>query len=122
MRLNLKQNDNMKPFYGEKKGWNIFLEILLFVGIFFLCSFGQMLVLMPVELVMLFQDPAYLTAIQTGDVTAAAEAGMNLVSKDSFMVISLIIEIVMILIVFGMSISVCCVSLCMDAFDIVRID
>ncbi|MGN0427695.1 MAG: lysostaphin resistance A-like protein [Agathobacter sp.] len=102
MSLNLKRNDNMKPFYGEKKGWNIFLEILLFVGIFFLCSFGQMLVLMPVELVMLFQDPAYLTAIQTGDVAAATQAGMNLVSKDSFMAVSLIAEIAMILIVFGM--------------------
>lgn len=102
MKLNLRQNEKMQQFYGEKKGWNIVLEILLFIGIFLLSSFGQTIVMMPFELVMLFKDPAYLAAIQAGDVEAAAEASMNIVSDESYKVIMLFSEIAIILIVFGM--------------------
>lgn len=102
MKLNLRRNNNMKQFYGEKKGWNIFLEILLFIGIFFLCSFGQMIVMVPCEMVMLFKDPAYLAAIQAADIEAATAASMNIVSNEGFKVFMLISDIAMILIVFGM--------------------
>ncbi len=102
MKLNLRRNDNMKQFYGEKKGWNFFLEILLFIGIFFLCSFGQMIVMVPCEMVMLFKDPAYLAAIQAADIEAATAASMNIVSNEGFKVFMLISDIAMILIVFGM--------------------
>lgn len=102
MKLNLKHEEGMTQFYGEKKGWNIILEILLFIGIFILCSLGQMLVIMPYELIVLFGDSAYQAAIQAQDVEAAALASVNALSGDKFMVVSLVAEIIMIAIVLGM--------------------
>lgn len=102
MKLNLKHEEGMTQFYGEKKGWNIILEILLFIGIFILCSLGQMLVIMPYEIIVLFGDSAYQAAIQAQDMEAAALASVNALSGDKFMVVSLVSEIIMIAIVLGM--------------------
>lgn len=102
MKLNLKHEEGMTQFYGEKKGWNIILEILLFIGIFILCTLGQMLVIMPYEIIVLFGDSAYQAAIKAQDMEAAALASVNALSGDKFMVVSLVSEIIMIAIVLGM--------------------
>lgn len=102
MKMNLKQNENMAPFYGEKKGWNIILEILLFIGIFFVSSIGQAIIMMPFELVMLFTDADYLNAVTTQDMNAIMAATQAAIANERFMAVSLIAEIAIILITFGM--------------------
>lgn len=101
MKMNLQKNKTIQPLLGEKKGWNLAVEILLFIVVFFVCSLGQGIVILPAEIVALFTNEAYLAAVEAGDMVAVAEASVAAVSNEGFMTISLIAEIVMIAITLG---------------------
>ena len=81
-----------------KKGWNWFVELLVFVVMFFVVTFGEVIVLLPIELVIMFTDKGYLDAMASGDVNLAMEAGMRIASSDAMMIGMLFANIAMILI------------------------
>ena len=101
MKMNLKRNEKIQPLLGEKKGWNIVVEILLFVVVFFVCTIGQSLLSAPFQMVMLFKDPGYVSAVQSGDLATITEATAAVVAKESFTVMLLISEIAIIAITLG---------------------
>lgn len=101
MKMDLKRNEKIQPLLGEKKGWNILVEILLFVVVFVVCTIGQSIFSAPLQMVLLFRDPGYLSAAQSGDLEAITNATMAVVSQESFTVMLLISEIVIIAIALG---------------------
>lgn len=101
MKLNLKQERRILPLLGEKKGWNIVIEILIFIALMLVCSIGQGIVTAPVEMILLFRDSNYMAAVQSGDISAITEATAAVMSNEMFMVFALISEIVMIAITLG---------------------
>ena len=58
----------------SKKGWNWFVELLVFVAVFIVATIAQVLVMMPIELVVMFTDKGYLEAAASGDMEHIIEA------------------------------------------------
>ena len=69
-----------------KKGWNWFVELLVFVLVFIVVSIGETLVLLPVELVMMFTDAEYMSAVAAGDATLIMEAANRIASSDGMLI------------------------------------
>lgn len=82
-----------------KKGWNWAVELLVFVVVFIVCTIGQILFMMPTELMMLYRDQAYQAALGAADADAIMEASMQLASSDAYMIVSLFSDAMMILLV-----------------------
>lgn len=71
------------------KGLNWFLEILVFLAVFVVSSIGQILVMMPGELILLAQNADYRKAAAAGDIEAATAAAAQIGSSDLYAVLSL---------------------------------
>ncbi|MGN1158549.1 MAG: lysostaphin resistance A-like protein [Agathobacter sp.] len=69
-----------------QKGWNWFVELLVFVLVFIVVSIGETLVLLPVELVMMFTDAEYMSAVAAGDATLIMEAANRIASSDGMLI------------------------------------
>ena len=82
----------------SKKGWNWFVELLVFVAVFIVATIAQVLVMMPIELVVMFTDKGYLEAAASGDMEHIIEASMRIASSDALVIGSLFSTIGMILI------------------------
>ena len=80
-----------------KKGWNWFVELLVFVVMFFVVTIGEVLVMVPIELVVMFADEEYMNAVATQDINLAMEAAMRITSSDAMMIGMLFANIAMIL-------------------------
>ena len=80
-----------------KKGWNWFVELLVFVVMFFVVTFGEVLVMVPIELAVMFTDQGYLDAVASQDVAQITEAAMRIASSDALMIGMLFANIAMIL-------------------------
>ncbi len=80
-----------------KKGWNWFVELLVFVVMFFVVTFGEVLVMLPIELAVMFTDQGYLDAVASQDVAKITEAAVRIASSDALMVGMLFANIAMIL-------------------------
>ena len=78
----------MQETAQTKKGLLWILELLVFVAVFLVASIAQGFATVPMQLVMLFSDKAYMAAVASGDVAKLTEVGM------------LLSDIVMMLIVF----------------------
>ena len=80
------------------------LELLVFVAVFLVASIAQGIATVPMQLVMLFSDKAYMAAVASGDVAKLTEASMEvtqrLMESDGYMIGMLFSDIVMLLIVF----------------------
>ena len=87
-----------------KKGLLWILELLVFVAVFLVASIAQGFATVPMQLVMLFSDKAYMAAVASGDVAKLTEASMEvtqrLMESDGYMIGMLLSDIVMMLIVF----------------------
>ena len=85
MNVNFKLE--MPRFVAEakeaKKGWNWFVELLVFVVMFFVVTIGEVLVMLPIELVVMFTDQGYLDAMASGDMNLIMEASMRIASSDA---------------------------------------
>lgn len=83
---------------ASKKGWNWFVELLVFVLMFFIVSIGEVIVMLPIELVVMFTDPDYITAIQTNDMVLMNEVANRIASSDTLLIAMLFANIAIILI------------------------
>lgn len=70
-------------------GKNVVIEILMFIGIFFLSQLIMGIVILPFEMVILYTNPAYMAAAATGDVAKIMAVTMELVSMDIMLVAQL---------------------------------
>ena len=94
----------MQETAQTKKGLLWILELLVFVAVFLVASIAQGFATVPMQLVMLFSDKAYMAAVASGDVAKLTEASMEvtqrLMESDGYMIGMLLSDIVMLLIVF----------------------
>ena len=94
----------MQETAQTKKGLLWILELLVFVAVFLAASIAQGFATVPMQLVMLFSDKAYMAAVASGDVAKLTEASMEvtqrLMESDGYMIGMLFSDIVMMLIVF----------------------
>lgn len=94
----------MQETTQTKKGLLWILELLVFVAVFLVASIAQGFATVPMQLVMLFSDKAYMAAVASGDVAKLTEASMEvtqrLMESDGYMIGMLFSDIVMMLIVF----------------------
>lgn len=94
----------MQETAQTKKGLIWILELLVFVAVFLVASIAQGFATVPMQLVMLFSDKAYMAAVASGDVAKLTEASMEvtqrLMESDGYMIGMLLSDIVMMLIVF----------------------
>lgn len=94
----------MQETAQTKKGLLWILELLVFVAVFLVASIAQGFATVPMQLVMLFSDKAYMAAAASGDVAKLMEASMEvtqrLMESDGYMIGMLFSDIVMMLIVF----------------------
>ena len=94
----------MQETAQTKKGLRWILELLVFVAVFLVASIAQGFATVPMQLVMLFSDKAYMAAVASGDVAKLTEASMEvtqrLMESDGYMIGMLLSDIVMMLIVF----------------------
>ena len=81
-----------------KKGWNWFVELLVFVVMFFVVTFGEVLVMLPIELAVMFTDQGYLDAMASGDMNLIMEASVRIASSEALVIGMLFANIAMILI------------------------
>lgn len=95
---------SMQETAQTKKGLLWILELLVFVAVFLVASIAQGFATVPMQLVMLFSDKAYMAAVASGDVAKLTEASMEvtqrLMESDGYMIGMLLSDIVMMLIVF----------------------
>ena len=94
----------MQETAQTKKGLLWILELLVFVAVFLVASIAQGFATVPMQLVMLFSDKAYMAAVASGDVAKLTEVSMEvtqrLMESDGYMIGMLLSDIVMMLIVF----------------------
>ena len=64
-----------------KAGKNVFVEILMFLGVYFVTNLVLNIVATPFLLVAMFTDPDYLAATATGDVAAVVTATEKLIQQ-----------------------------------------
>lgn len=101
MKWNIKKPCQVRQALCGKSGWNLIVEILVALLVFVVCTIAQMIVILPAELITMFRNEKYLTAIGNGDVAMAIEAELEITSSDGFMVVMLFSEILMILVILG---------------------
>lgn len=101
MKMDLKRNANVEPLLGEKKGWNIVVEILAFLAVMLVCMIGQGILTTPLTIALLYSDAGYMAAARSGDLAAITEATNAVISNEKFMIMSLFADIVMIAVTLG---------------------
>ena len=95
----LRAPDAVLEAREAKKGLHFVLEILVFVAVFFVCTVGEVLVLLPVQTVMLMRDQEYQRAALSGDLERAMELVERVTGSDAYVIASLFVTVVMILVV-----------------------
>lgn len=80
-----------------KKGWNWFVELLVFVLMFVIVTLGEVLIMVPIELAVMFTDQGYLDAVASGDMNLIVEASTKLASSDALTIGMLFANAAMIL-------------------------
>ncbi|MBO5372568.1 MAG: CPBP family intramembrane metalloprotease [Lachnospiraceae bacterium] len=83
----------------SQKGLHWILEILVFVLVFFISTFAEGIVLVPIQLITMFTNKEYLAAIVSRDMSRAMQLGMELSTTDNMMIATLFSTIMMILVV-----------------------
>lgn len=99
MNINLKLET--PSFVAEaseaKKGWNWFVELVVFVVMFFVVTIGELLVMTPIQLAVMFTDQGYIEAAESGDMNLIMEASMRIANSDAMLIGMLFANIAMIL-------------------------
>lgn len=81
-----------------QKGMNVFVEMLVFVLVFIVATFAELIIMFPAELVMLFGNTAYWDAVNSQDMNAVMEISTQLVSSNAYMITMLFATSMMILV------------------------
>lgn len=79
----------------KQKGMNIILEILVFLAVFVVCMIGQVLCMIPGQMLILTLNTDYQTAAAAGDLERLNEVAVEIASSDIFMVSNLFATIAM---------------------------
>lgn len=82
-----------------KKGWNWFVELLVFVLMFLIVTIGQVIILFPIELFIMLTDKEFISAALSGNEALIEEVTERLVSSDILTIASLFSTIAMTLLV-----------------------
>lgn len=100
MKLNLKLETPRAVLEAReaKKGRNWFVELLIFTVLFFVISFAQSFAVLPVQGVLMANDPVFRGAAASGDYDLLMEAAERLSGSDAFTISMLFSNIFMILI------------------------
>ena len=99
MNFKLETPNFVREAQAVKKGWNWFVELLVFVLVFIIVTIGEVMIILPVELVVMFTDKDYITAIQTGDEVLLMEAANRIAESDALVIGMLFANIAITLIV-----------------------
>lgn len=99
MKVNFKLEtpEVVREAREAKKGWNWFVELLVFVLMFIIVTIGEVIILIPIEMAVMFTDADYMKAVATQDMDLAMEAAMRIASSDALVIGMLFANIAMIL-------------------------
>lgn len=95
----LKEPQVVAEAREAQKGWNWFLELVAFVGVFLVSGIALTFIMMPVSMVMIYGNADYQAAVAAGDQNKIMEIANQISNSDASMIISLFGDIVMILVV-----------------------
>ena len=95
MNFELERPEAVIKAQEKQKGLNWFLEMLVFVPVFFVCMFAQILVTLPGELMIISMNADYQAAAAAGDLEGMAEALRLLAGSDLYMVLALFSTVAM---------------------------
>lgn len=96
--LELKKPKAVADAAAAQKGLHIVLEILVFVAVFFACSLGEMIIMMPGQIILMVTDQNYMNAAAAGDMQGIMTASAALAASDAMVVIMLFANAGMILV------------------------
>ena len=82
-----------------QKGQHWLVELLVFVTVYIIAAFGEMLILLPGELVLLNTNTAYQDAAAAGDMEMLSEVSAQIAGSDAYAVLKLFSGIAMLLVV-----------------------
>lgn len=82
---------------NAKKGWNWFVELLVFVVMFIVVTIGEVLLMVPFELAVMMTNEDYIAAATAGDMDRLTEVAMEIASSDILTIGMLFANIAMIL-------------------------
>lgn len=95
MEFQLEKPDAVMKAQERQKGMNIILEILVFLVVFVVCTIGQVLCMIPGQMLMLTLNTDYQSAAAAGDMARLNEVAMEIASSDIFVVSNLFATIAM---------------------------
>ena len=96
--LELKKPKMVADAAASQKGLHIVLEILVFIAVFLVCSIAEMIVMMPLQLILMFTNKAYINAAIHGDMVEVADATYALMESDAMTIIMLFANVGIILV------------------------
>lgn len=82
---------------ASKRGWNWFVELLVFVVMFFVVTIGEVLVMLPFEVAVMMSNEEYIAAATAGDMERVTEIAMEIASSDILTIGMLFANMAMIL-------------------------
>ena len=82
---------------SSQKGLNWALELLIFLAVFIVVTLGEVIIQLPAQIVMLFTNKSYITAMMTGDMELAVQASTEIVASNAYTITMLFSTIAMIL-------------------------
>lgn len=95
MDLQLERPEAVIKAQEKQKGMNWFLEILVFVLLFFVCAFAQIIITLPGELMLISNNVNYQMSAAAGDLDGMAEAARLIGNSDLYMVLALVSTVAM---------------------------
>ena len=95
MKFKLETPKAVVDAKNSQKGLNWALELLIFVAVFITVTIGQLVIMFPVELVMLFTSKSYILALQTGDMNLAMQASTEIANSNAYTITMLFSTIAM---------------------------
>ena len=97
MNFKFKKPDMVEEA-AKTGGKNIFVEILMFFGVFLVAILLENILFMLAELPLLSKNAAFQTAISAGDLVTATEIEMEVITSEPMMIVQLFVTAAMILI------------------------
>ena len=90
MNFQLERPEAVVSARESKRGMNWFLEILVFIVVFFLCMFAQSICAVPIDMLRASAEADYKKAVALGDMEKIAEATYRIGNMDLYTALSLI--------------------------------
>ena len=79
---------------NAQKGLNWALELLIFIALHIVITIGQLFILLPAQILLLFMNKSYVTALKTGDMELADMAATEVANSNALTIIMLFCTII----------------------------